>query len=191
MVCGSQSLPIVTFDVGAWPTSLLGGRMQDNYGQVSSDRQDALIQSASANSSDKPVRNRKRSKRRAIYCPIHGCYMDSVSQKYSMYAETADQLQESGVGRRAALLLMATQTTVSLTGEWLEAFWCEGCQQKEWYHVKRVGNTAYAVKPAPAELWHQVQGVIHPHGNPSVGEFTRKASKMSGYQGMRQFSFVG
>ncbi len=165
--------------------------MPDQHGENSSDIQNSLDEAAPKHSSDKRSRNRKRSKRRAIYCPIHGCYMDSVSQKYTMYAETADHLQERGVGRRTAQLLMATHTTVSLTGEWLEAFWCEGCQQTEWYHVKRIGNSAYELKPAPAELWHQVQGVIHPHGNPSVGEFTRKASKMSGYQGMRQFSFVG
>jgi hypothetical protein len=116
--------------------------------------------------------------------------MDSVSQKYSMHADTAGQLQDRGVGRRTALLLMATNTTVSLTGEWLEAFWCEHCQQTEWYHVKRQGNGTYEIKPAPAELWHQVQGVIDPKGNPSVGEFTLNASRMTGYQGLRQFGFV-
>jgi hypothetical protein len=135
-------------------------------------------------------RNRKRSKRRAIFCPDHGCYMDSVSQKYSMYADTVGQLHDRGISHRTALLLMATHTTVPLTGEWLEAFWCEDCQQKIWYHVKRLENATYEIKPAPGELWRQVQGVIHPQGNPSVGEFTRKAAKMTGYGGVRDFRFV-
>jgi hypothetical protein len=135
-------------------------------------------------------RNRKRSKRRAIVCPIHGGYMDSVSQKHSMYADTAGQLCERGVSRRSALLLMATHTTVALTGEWLEAFWCEACQQATWYHVKRLESALYEIRPASAELWHQAQGVIHPHGNPSVGEFTRKAANMSRHGGIRDFKFV-
>jgi hypothetical protein len=138
-----------------------------------------------------PKRNRRRSQRRAIFCPVHDCYMDSVSQKYSMYAETAGQLQERGIGRKTAILLMATNTTVPLTGEWLEAFWCEHCQQTEWYHVKKVGDRAYSLSAAPGELWQQVQGVTHPRGNPSVSEFTLKASRMAGHQGMRQYRFVG
>lgn len=157
---------------------LLGGRMEDQCVQ----NQDIQIKSAK--------RNRKRSKRRAILCPIHGGYMDSVSQKHSMYADTAGQLCERGVSARTALLLMATHTTVALTGEWLECFWCEDCQTTIWYHVKRLENATYAIRPAPAELWHQAQGVIHPHGNPSVGEFTRKAANMSRHGGIRDFKFV-
>jgi hypothetical protein len=134
-------------------------------------------------------RNRKRSKRRAIFCPIHSCYMDSLSRKYSLYAETAEQLQKRGVARRTALLLMSTQTTVPLTGEWLEAFWCPDCQQTDWYHVKRSEDGSYEVIPAPTELWQQVQGVIHPQGNPSVGEFTRKAARMGYYPSLKQGRF--
>jgi hypothetical protein len=135
-------------------------------------------------------RNRKRSRRRAIFCPIHGCYMDSVSQKHSMYADTVGHLTDRGVGRLTALSLMASHTTVPLTGEWLEAFWCEYCQRTTWYHVQRLTNATYTIHPAPAELWHQAQGVIHPHGNPSVSEFTRKAAKMAGHGGIRDFKFV-
>jgi hypothetical protein len=149
------------------------------------------VQSSQAVKVGRAKRNRKRTQRRAIYCPTHNCHMDSVSQKYSMYAETAGQLQERGIGRRTALLLISTNTTVPLDGEWLEAFWCDHCQQTEWYHVKRIDNRHYEIKPAPAELWHQVQGVIHPQGNPSVGEFTRKAARMAGHQGLKQFRFVG
>jgi hypothetical protein len=35
-----------------------------------------------------------------------------------------------------------------------------------------------------------VSGVIHPHINPSVGEFTRRQSRMVGFNGVKDFSFV-
>lgn len=38
-------------------------------------------------------RNRKRSKRRAIFCSIHSCYMDSVSQKHRLYADKSEHLR--------------------------------------------------------------------------------------------------
>lgn len=141
-------------------------------------------------------RNRKRSKRRSIVCPIHGCYLDSVSQKHPLFADRAGQLQQRGVNRRSSLLLIATHTTVPLTGEWLEAFWCEECQKTQWYHVRRRegdGSQAatYDVSLAPPELWQQAIGIIHPHGNPSVGEFTRRQSRMANYSHLKDFIFVG
>ena len=103
-------------------------------------------------------RNRKRSKRRAIYCPEHGCYLDSASQKHRLYAESPQHLKERGVGRRTALLLFATATTVPLDGEWLECFWCDQCQETNWYHVRKVGDREYQLSPAPRELWQQATG---------------------------------
>ena len=135
-------------------------------------------------------RNRKRSKRRAIYCPIHGCYLDSVSQKYRLYADRAGQLQQRGIGRKNALILVANKTAVPLEGEWLEAFWCDQCQQTKWYHVRKNDRT-YEVSLAPQELWEQATGVILPDGNPSVGEFTRRQSRMLRYQGIKDFKCMG
>lgn len=125
----------------------------------------------------KCARNRKRSKRRAIHCPIHGDYLDSVSQKYTLYADSPQHLRERGMGRRSSLMLLATRTTVRLDGEWLEAFWCDACDATTWYHVRQKGDRTYTLTPAPQELWQQVQGVIHPNGNPSVSEFTRKQAR--------------
>ena len=142
---------------------------------------------------NKCVRNRKRSKRRAIYCPIHGCHLDSVSQKYSLFADRAEQLQQRGMNRRNALMLVAHKTTVPLEGEWLEAFWCLECQATQWYHVhKRAdkGQARYELMPAPAELWQQAAGLIDPHGNPSVGEFTRRQSRLTGFQGLKDFQHI-
>jgi hypothetical protein len=135
-------------------------------------------------------RNRKRSKRRAIYCPIHGCYLDSVSLKHSLFADRAEQLQQRGTSRKNALLLVASRTTVSLQGEWLEAFWCQECQASHWYHVRKTDRNNYEVSLAPRELWQQATGVILPQGNPSVGEFTRTQSRMVRWGGVKDFRFV-
>jgi hypothetical protein len=136
-------------------------------------------------------RNRKRSKRRAIVCPTHECYLDSVSQKYPLFADRAGQLQQRGVNRKNALMLVAHQTAVPLDGEWLEAFWCKECQETKWYHVCKTGERTYTVRVSPPELWQQVHGVIQPSGNPSVGEFTRRQSRMLGFNGVKDFRFVG
>jgi hypothetical protein len=135
-------------------------------------------------------RNRKRSKRRAICCPIHGCYLDSISQKHKLYTENAKDLQQRGMGRQRSLLLLASRTTVSLESEWLEAFWCEECQERKWYHIRKVGDRQYQAKVAPMELWHQAEGMIHPDGNPSVGEFTRRNARRVGYHGIKDFAAI-
>ena len=135
-------------------------------------------------------RNRKRSKRRSIFCPDHGCYLDSVSPKLTLYADNPEHLRQKGMSRKHALMLIAQETAVSLNGEWLEAFWCGHCQETKWYHVRRESSGAYSLSVAPRELWQQAQGVIHPNGNPSVGEFTRRNACMHGYHGMKQFQFV-
>ncbi|NET65894.1 MAG: hypothetical protein F6K63_16465 [Moorea sp. SIO1G6] len=135
-------------------------------------------------------RNRKRSKRRAILCPIHGCYLDSVSQKYRLFADRAGQLQQRGVKQKYALMLIASKTTVALEGEWLEAFWCSQCQESKWYHVCKSGDRIYKVSLAPVELWQQVTGVIDPDGNSSVGEFTRRQSRRIGFYGVKDFGAI-
>lgn len=135
-------------------------------------------------------RNRKRSKRRAIYCPVHSCYLDSMSQKYQLFAAQPGQLQQRGMSRRSALMLVKSQTTVPINGEWLEAFWCEQCQATKWYHVRKPDERTYALSAAPRELWQEVTGVIDPQGNPSVGEFTRRHSRLVGCKSIKDFKFV-
>ncbi|MFN6572171.1 hypothetical protein [Dendronalium sp. ChiSLP03b] len=135
-------------------------------------------------------RNRKRSKRRAIYCPVHGCYLDSVSQKYQIFADRPSQLQQRGMSRQNASMLIANKTAVPIEGEWLEAFWCEYCQQKNWYYVRKADGGTYELSLAPQELWQQVTGVIDPQGNPSVSEFTRRHARLVSFQGMKDFQFV-
>ena len=135
-------------------------------------------------------RNRKRSKRRSIYCPRHGCYIDSVSQKHRLYADKAEHLHDRGMSRKAAVRVMASYTTVPLDGEWLEAFWCEDCQQNEWYWVTQGEDRSYQLSVIPEALWQQAQGVILPSGNPTVSEFTLRQSKRMNYYGIKDFVMV-
>jgi hypothetical protein len=141
------------------------------------------------------VRNRSRSKRRAIFCPIHGCHLDSVSQKYSLYADQVDQLQQRGISKRNATMLLSDRTTVSLTGEWIESFWCAECQKTEWYHVRRStveGRTVsqYEVLPVAPEIWQHATGVMDVNGNPSVSEFTRRQSRTMQSNSIKDFKFM-
>ncbi len=135
-------------------------------------------------------RNRKRSKRRAIYCPIHGCYLDSVSQKYPLFADRPEQLQQRGIPRQNALRLVANRAAVPLEGEWVEAFWCDQCQKSNWYHIHKNEDRTFRVLNAPRDLWQYTTGAINPDGNPSVSEFTRKNARTIDYSGIRDFHFV-
>lgn len=91
------------------------------------------------------------------------------------------------MGRRTALTLMANQETVSLTGEWLEAFWCDQCQASQWYHVRKTDEHHYELALAPEHLWLQASGVILPTGNPTVGEFTRRHARQTRFGDSKDF----
>jgi hypothetical protein len=135
-------------------------------------------------------RNRNRSKRRQIYCPEHGCYLDSASRKYWLYTESPEQLRQRGVSRRVALMLIATETAVKLDNEWIEGFWCPECGAVSWYHVCLVDQQDYRISTVERGLWEQAVGVIHPEGNPSVGAFTRRQSRANNYGCIKDFRFV-
>jgi len=94
------------------------------------------------------------------------------------------------MGRRNAQMLVASKTAVHLDGEWLEAFWCEECQETKWYHVHKSSDRTYNLSVAPIELWQQATGVINPFGNPSVGEFTLRNSHMVGQNTIKDFKFI-
>ena len=127
-------------------------------------------------SSRRCERNRNRSKRREIYCPIHLCYLDSVSKKYYLYADRVEQLRQRGYGKLNAQLSIKSRTTILIENEWLEEFWCIECQKTEWYHVQKHGRI-YHLSVASRELWQQATGVSPAYGNPSVGEFTRRQAQ--------------
>jgi hypothetical protein len=134
--------------------------------------------------------NRKRTKRRAICCPIHGCYMDSVSKKYPLFADRAEQLEQRGMPRPNALRLVSTRMAVPIEGEWIEALWCEECQETKWYHVCKGEDRSFRVAIAPRDLWQYASGAVDPEGNPSVGQFTRRNSRMLGCNITKDFQFI-
>jgi hypothetical protein len=135
-------------------------------------------------------RNRKRSKPRPIFCPIHGCYITSASQKHYLFADTPEQLSARGIPKLASSLLINSHTTIAISGEWLEAFWCDQCQEVVWYHVCKKDDRLYEVFVAPQHLWQKVSGVIDPKGNPSVGEFTRRQARLNTFNGSKGFNFI-
>ncbi len=139
---------------------------------------------------NKCVKNRSRSKRRSIYCPIHNCYLDSVSKKYYLFADRPEQLEARGMDGLSARTSIDFHTTISITGEWLESFWCDCCQATKWYYVCKTGDRTYELSLAPDTLWQRVTGVVHPNGNPSVGEFTRREARVNYYQGVKAFSTI-
>lgn len=132
-------------------------------------------------------RNRKRSKRRAIYCPIHNCYLDSVSQKFSIYSNQTSHLKQHGMGKQAARRILEKHSEVVLQNHWLEAFWCEECQDVQWYYIYK-NDCDYKVSIPPNDLWERVVGVNDPRGNPSVGEFTLRHSRAPGHL-IKQFGY--
>jgi hypothetical protein len=107
-----------------------------------------------------------------------------------LFADRPEQLQQRGLAKRDALMLVASLTAVPLEGEWLESFWCEQCQQTKWYHICSREDCSFEVKLAPRELWQYVTGAIDPNGNPSVSEFTLKNSRMITYSCIKDFKFA-
>ncbi|MGB3639023.1 MAG: hypothetical protein WBA39_15820, partial [Rivularia sp. (in: cyanobacteria)] len=108
-----------------------------------------------------------------------------------LFASHPGQLQQKGIGRLHAKILIASQTAVLLEDEWLEAFWCDECQQTKWYRVKigknslkNGGRTSYSISLAPEQLWEQAVGVDETRGNPSVSEFTRRHARMVSYENL-------
>ena len=134
-------------------------------------------------------RNRKRSQRRAIYCPVHGNHMDSVSPKYPLFADTAGQLQVRGMSNKTSRLVMAAYDgVVPLAGEWIEEFWCADCQESKWYHIKKTDERQYEVKLAPQDRWLNASKVINPFQNPTVSEYSFRASKGYSAYGVKGFN---
>jgi hypothetical protein len=116
--------------------------------------------------------------------------MDSVSKKYPLFADRAEQLQQRGMSRQNALRLVSARMAVPIAGEWVEAFWCEQCQSTSWYHVCKGEDRTFQVMIAPRDLWQYTSGTVDPEGNPSVGQFTRRNSRMLGCNLTKDFQFV-
>ena len=142
--------------------------------------------------STRPSRNRRRSKRRQLHCPIHPDQkIVSVSAKHFLYLTDVGQLVLKGFSRRRAdELLAAYNQVLPLTDEWLECFWCEVCGSSSWWHVRRHDRLDHSLSPVCRDLWLQASRVILPEGNPSISEFSRRQARAVGVSGMRQYRFL-
>lgn len=84
------------------------------------------------------------------------------------------------MGKQATRRILETHSEVVLRNHWLEAFWCEECQDVKWYYIYKNDRT-YRVSTPPNDIWRRVVGVGYPRGNPSVSEFTLRQSRNPGY----------
>ncbi len=154
--------------------------------------QPAVHASSLAATEPRSRRNRRRSRRRELLCPLHPeIKLLSVSAKHRLYATEVGQLLIRGLSRRRSdELLQAYRHVLPLENEWLEAFWCEGCGCSRWWHVQRHGGLEHSLRPVPRELWEQASGVIRPEGNPTISQFSRRQARATGVQGLKQFRFL-
>ncbi|WP_407890831.1 hypothetical protein [Scytonema sp. NUACC26] len=106
-----------------------------------------------------------------------------MSRKHSLFASDTVLLQKQEVSQQNAQIMVMPETRISLKDEWLEAFWCDRCQETKWYHIQKQDNCTYKVSAAPSELGQQAVGTIHLQGNPCVSEFTNRYARMGGYKG--------
>ncbi len=143
-------------------------------------------------SQPKHRRNRRRSRRRELLCPLHPeSRLLSVSAKHRLYATEVGQLLIRGLSRRRSdELLQAYRHVLPLENEWLEAFWCESCGSSRWWHVQRHGGLEHSLRPVARELWEQASGVIRPEGNPTISQFSRRQARATGVQGLKQYRFM-
>ena len=139
-----------------------------------------------------PGTGRSRPSRRRIHCPLHPeTRLLSVSAKLSLFTTELGDLIVRGHGRAtAANLMLAYRQVVPLHNEWLEGFWCDDCQQTRWWHVQRHDRVRHTLRPVAPGLWQQAAGVIHPRGNPTVSDFSRRAARANGIHGLKQFGTI-
>ena len=77
--------------------------------------------------------------------------------------------------KKSRLVIQAYPVLV-LSNEWLEELFCRQCGTLHWCHVVRHDRVAHSVRWAPQELWKQVANVHPVESNPSVSEFSLRAS---------------
>lgn len=107
-----------------------------------------------------------------------------------MFADQVQQLRDRGMGKKSAMLAFTTRTTIPIEGEWLEAFWCDHCQETRWYHVCKQEKNQYSVAIAPNQLWQQATGALNTEGNPSVSEFTRRNAHQNSLKDLTRYQVV-
>jgi hypothetical protein len=125
-----------------------------------------------------PKRTRTRSKKRELFCPAHPDEkIEGNGKKYYLHLLKPEELQARGMTEKKAKLVINAYPVLILSNEWLEELFCPRCGTSRWCHITRIDKVNHHVKWAPRELWMQVAHVDPLVPNPSVSEFTRRASR--------------
>jgi hypothetical protein len=120
----------------------------------------------------------RRPKRRELFCPKHPDQrIEGNGKKYFLHLLTQEELRARGMSDKKAKLVISAYPVFVLSNEWLEELFCPQCGTSSWCHVVKHDRINHTVEWAPRELWMQVAHVDPLMPNPSVSEFTRRASR--------------
>ena len=123
-------------------------------------------------------RRNRRTQGRELFCPKHPEQkIEGNGKKYFLHLLTRQELRARGMPDKKAKLVLDAYPVLVLSNEWLEELFCPQCGTSSWCHVVRHDRIKHSVKWAPRDLWMQVAHVDPLMPNPSVSEFTRRASR--------------
>ena len=123
-------------------------------------------------------RRDRRPKRRELFCPKHPEQrIEGNGKKYFLHLLTPEALRARGMSDKKAKLVINAYPVLVLSNEWLEELFCPKCGTSSWCHVTKHDRLNHTIKWAPRELLMQVAHVDPLVPNPSVSEFTRRASR--------------
>lgn len=127
---------------------------------------------------DSQKKARMRSKKRELFCPAHpDTKIEGNGKKYYLHLLKPEELQARGMTEKKAKLVINAYPVLVLSNEWLEELFCPQCGTSQWCHITRLDRVNHQVKWAPRDLWMKVANVDPLVPNPSVSEFTRRASR--------------
>jgi hypothetical protein len=123
-------------------------------------------------------RQRRRPKRRQLFCPAH---QDELlygnGKKYFLHLLSPDELVHRGIKATRAKLIIQSYPVLVLNNEWLEELYCNECGISHWCHIIRHDKVAHTVRWAPRDLWQQVAHVDVLCGNPTVSQFSSREAR--------------
>jgi hypothetical protein len=123
-------------------------------------------------------KRRGRPKSRQLFCPAHPDQQISGNgRKYFLHLLRPEELKLRGMSDKKAKLVIQAHPVLVLSNEWLEELFCPQCGTTHWCHVVRHDRVEHSVRWAPRELWLQVAHVDPLVPNPSVSQYTRRASR--------------
>ncbi len=125
-----------------------------------------------------PQRQRRRPKRRELFCPAHPEQrIEGNGRKYFLHLLSAEELQQRGMAAKTARLVIQAHPVLVLNNEWLEELFCPQCGGSRWCHITKHDRVEHSVRWAPRHLWEQVAHVDPIAANPTVSQFTRREAR--------------